>query len=461
MKPQKKIEPRKPAAANAGESTPQSKSARPHARRVAQAPIGDRREPVVSPKTPTLSEAKTPKTSPASARPGGGKPAPKVPPLLLEGDEPIPAPKSGPGQRYALGPTPPREHVGAAGEAGELPEAYGTRKLLLAARDPHWLYAHWDLTREQLREFNRASADGHLVLRVYLETVAGTPFSEVHVHPESKNWFIHVGRGGTKFVVELGYHARTDGRWTRISVSTPTLTPPDALSSDTTVHFATIPLEVPFEQLLGVVKSALSENVPLAEAILQLRAAGHPGLPGPKEIEAGQWTPAQERALAQLISMDLIRRVWIGSLEVTELVRRQLAAELASAAAAQFSLPAEQRQVGALGSVSSPFGGPERKKGFWFNVNAELVVYGATEPDATVTIGERSVKLRPDGSFSFRFALPDGEYDLPIAVVSTDQTDGRAAKLKFSRQTTYRGEVGVHRQDSRLRPPRVEHVGQP
>ena len=90
-------------------------------------------------------------------------------------------------------------------------------------------------------------------------------------------------------------------------------------------------------------KTALSENVPLAEAILQLRAAGHPGLPGPKEIEAGQWTPAQERALAQLISMDLIRRVWIGSLEVTELVRRQLAAELASAAAAQFSLPAEQR----------------------------------------------------------------------------------------------------------------------
>ena len=371
------------------------------------------------------------------------------------------AQKSGPGQRYALGPTPPGEHIGAREEPGELPEAYGTKKLLLAARDPQWLYAHWDFTRDQLREYNRASADGHLVLRVYIDSLAGEPFSEVHVHPESKNWFIHVGRGGTKFVVELGYRAKKDGRWRRISVSAPTLTPPDAMSPDTTVHFATIPLEVPFEQLLNVVKAALSENVPLAEAILQLRAAGYEGLPGPREIKTGHWTPAQERALGRLLSMDQVRRVWIGSLEVTELVRRQLAAELASAAAAQFSLPAEQRRVGALGSVSSPFGGLERKKGFWFNVNAELVIYGATEPDAAVTIGSRTVKLRPDGSFSFRFALPDGEFDLPIAAVSSDQIDARAAELKFSRRTAYQGEVGKHPTDARLKPPRIENVVQP
>ena len=43
--------------------------------------------------------------------------------------------------------------------------------------------------------------------------------------------------------------------------------------------------------------------------------------------------------------------------------------------------------AGALSSVSSPYGGLEQKKGFWFNVNAELIIYGATEPNATVTIG--------------------------------------------------------------------------
>jgi len=43
-----------------------------------------------------------------------------------------------------------------------------------------------------------------------------------------------------------------------------------------------------------------------------------------------------------------------------------------------------------------------------------LVIYGATDPTASVTIGERRIRLRPDGSFSYRFALPDGNYQLPI-----------------------------------------------
>ena len=36
-----------------------------------------------------------------------------------------------------------------------VPEAYGTQRLLLTARDPHWLYARWDLTRDQQRKYNR------------------------------------------------------------------------------------------------------------------------------------------------------------------------------------------------------------------------------------------------------------------------------------------------------------------
>ena len=67
----------------------------------------------------------------------------------------------------------------------------------------------------------------------------------------------------------------------------------------------------------------------------------------------------------------------------------------------------------------------EKAKGFWFNVNAELIIYGATEPDAKVTLGGHEIKLRPDGSFSYRFALPDGNYDLPAVAVSADG-DGRA-----------------------------------
>ncbi|HYT59440.1 MAG TPA: DUF4912 domain-containing protein [Haliangiales bacterium] len=453
MKPEKKTISVNRTASNAGEAA--AKTARPRVRRVTRAAAEKSDEPMAELKSETKSEDKPPKSIAASAT--SQRPL-KVPPILLEGDEPSALPVSGPGQRYALGPTPPPEHAGTTGESGDLPEAYGTKKLLLAARDPHWLYAHWDFTRAQLTEYNRRSADGHLVLRVYLETVADEPFAEVHVHPESRNWFVHVGRGGTRFVAELGYYAKADGRWARISVSPQTLTPPDVVSSDTTVHFASIPIEVPFEQLLAVVKTAINENVPLAEAILQLRAQGFKGLPGPQEIKAGSWTPDQERALAELVAMDKVRRVWIGSLEITELIRRRLFQEISSAAVPQFSLPGEERAVGGVASVSSPFGAMERQKGFWFNINAELIVYGATESGAQVTIGGRVVNLRPDGSFSFRFALPDGQHELPVVAVSADQTDARAAELKFSRHTEYRGEVGAHPQDPRLKPPRSESV---
>ncbi len=72
---------------------------------------------------------------------------------------------------------------------------------------------------------------------------------------------------------------------------------------------------------------------------------------------------------------------------------------------------------------------------------------------ASVTIGGRPVKLRPDGSFSYRFALPDGQYELPVTAVSHDGTEARHADLKFSRATEYVGDVGQHPQDPALKTP--------
>jgi len=440
MKPQKKTAPRKRASPRTHTPTQEGQTLGHRARQPSGTPAAKSAETIAKHKP----EQKSATRSAASAESAVAKQSLRVPPILLEGDEPSAHTAGGPGQRYALGPAPPQAPVGATGELSELPEAYGTEKLLLTARDPHWLYAHWDLTRAQLREYNRRSADGHLVLRVFIDNVAGEPFAEVHVNPESRNWFVHVGRGGAKFVAVLGYYAKSSARWTQLSVSAPTLTPPDSLSTDTSVHFATIPVDVPFEKLLAVIKAAVGERMPLAEALQHLRAEGHAELPNLAQISSARWTPEQERALAELISMDTVRRVWIGSLEITELIRRKLVEDISSMAVA---------------SVSSPFGGAERRNEFWFTVNAELVIYGATEPTAKVAIGGRDIRLRPDGSFSFRFALPDGHYVLPVTAVSADQSDGRAAELRFDRQTEYRGEVGAHPHDPKLQPPRAENVG--
>jgi hypothetical protein len=415
-------------------------------------------KPAKSPKAET--EAPKAKVKPVRKAPSLSKPVTKpaplnIPPMLLEGDAAAPPPVSGPGQRYALGPTPPGGHLGKTENLGELPESYGTQRLFLTARDPHWVYASWDLTREQQQKYNAQSTDGHLILRTYVNSVSEPPQAETHVHPESRHWFIHAGSGGTKYMAELGYRDHS-GKWNTISTSLATLTPPEALSDDTSVQFATIPPEVKFETLLEVITSAVGENVPLAEAVHQLRTHGHKALPPVSAPAPAHWTPAQARALAEVVSMDSVRRVWMGSLEITELIRRHLRREVSSLSAADLSAPA--RPDITVSSLSSPFGNAGPTKSFWFNLNAELILYGATEPDAKVTIGGRAIKLRPDGTFSYRFALPDGQYQLPVLAVSVEGDDGRAAELHFSRATEYRGDVGAHSQDAELKIPAAASV---
>jgi hypothetical protein len=292
---------------------------------------------------------------------------------------------------------------------------------------------------------NARSADGHLVLRIYANAIEGHPLYEIHVHPESRHWFAHVERAGNSYAAELGFYSSV-GRWTRVAASAMTITPPDAVSTDDEIEFATIPFEFPFMRLMELVKAAVLENVPLAQAIEELRRSGHPELP--RTPGNGHWTSQQEKALAKIVSIDPMRRVWMGSMEITELIRRRLAQEISSMGISSFG----------VSSFSSPLDGVEKRKGFWFNVNAELIIYGATEPDAKVTLGGHQIKLRPDGSFSYRFSLPDGKYDLPAVAVSADGTDGRAAELKFSRETQYLGDVGTHPQDPSLRPPVPESV---
>jgi hypothetical protein len=393
----------------------------------------------------------------------------EVPPILLEGDAPSTPPASGPGEKFSLGTTPPPQRF----SGGELPPSYGTKKLFLTARDPHWLYANWDLTPEQQKELNAASTDGHLILRIYAGKIEGHPAYEIHVHPESRHWFAHVERAGNSYAAELGYYSAL-GKWIRIAVSSGTLTPPDAASAEAEAEFATIPFEFPFAKLMQIIEEAVRDNLPLAVAIEELRRHGHPDLPrfsssglssvapapssqpGPERV----WTPEQERALARVINIDQTRRIWMGSLEITELIRRRVSQDTTSPMTAfGAGLPGAVPVPGGASSVTSPFGGQAQKpKGFWFSVNAELVIYGATEPDAKVTLGGHLIKLRPDGTFSFRFALPDGEYDLPAEALSADGTDGRAAELRFNRSTKYRGEVGAVPQDPSLKPPVADHL---
>jgi len=92
-------------------------------------------------------------------------------------------------------------------------------------------------------------------------------------------------------------------------------------------------------------------------------------------------------------------------------------------------------------AVSSGSGGAspirlKKERSFWFVMNCELIVYGATEPSAKVTLQGKEVKLRPDGTFTLRFALPDGKIVLDAVAKSADGIEERKITPVVERNTT-------------------------
>lgn len=76
------------------------------------------------------------------------------------------------------------------------------------------------------------------------------------------------------------------------------------------------------------------------------------------------------------------------------------------------------------GGWSSPIsfaaGRPTLVRGFWYRLEADLVIHGATEPKSIVKIQDRQVAVRKDGTFSLRLALPGGTQTVTIEVTSPD-----------------------------------------
>jgi hypothetical protein len=88
-----------------------------------------------------------------------------------------------------------------------------------------------------------------------------------------------------------------------------------------------------------------------------------------------------------------------------------------------------------MASMASPVKKELKRRKFWFMVDCELIVYGATEPNAKVSVSGKEVALRPDGTFTLRFALPDGRQVMPVKAVSSDKMEERTITPVVSRET--------------------------
>lgn len=90
--------------------------------------------------------------------------------------------------------------------------------------------------------------------------------------------------------------------------------------------------------------------------------------------------------------------------------------------------------VSSFGSEAAPPKRP-RERGFRLRVATELILYGATEPDARVTIRGKEIKLRGDGTFTARFALPDGKIEIPVTAVSGDEAEERTIETDVRKRS--------------------------
>ncbi len=53
-------------------------------------------------------------------------------------------------------------------------------------------------------------------------------------------------------------------------------------------------------------------------------------------------------------------------------------------------------------------------------------------------VGDRVVKLNPDGTFRFQVAFPDGDIRYPIMAIAADGEQTRSIQMEFHRETPTR-----------------------
>jgi len=329
----------------------------------------------------------------------------------------------------APAPKPPQD-LPAYEFLGYLPESYGSKKLFLVARDPHILFAYWDLSTIQYQEAARAAHDGKIFLEVYVPNEGRV--QQIHVWDSHKNWYLQVNRPDTDFIAQLGYY-RHDGGFEVIARSAEVHTPRDSLSPNTDARFVTIPFNIPFRELYDLIASQSQPGEELAETLARLQKNNF-DLPFQARVPR-DLTAKESDELLEYLGDEEVRRRMVGSFEITEILKKRFETMVSSG---QWSSSA-----GAwVTSLSSPFGASfGKERGFHMHVNAELIIYGGTSPDAKVRIDGQDISLTKDGTFSYHFVFPDGQFHIPIDATSADGVETRSALLSFLRVTELEGDV--------------------
>lgn len=254
----------------------------------------------------------------------------------------------------------------------------GKDRLVLMVRDPYWLHACWEVSRQSVERARAAMAEhwhtAQPTLRVLeVETGATTSTAErvvrdITVHGGVKNWYVDVKDPPKSYRVDLGYLA-ANGKFFVVSRSNIVSTPQPG-SSD-----------------------AIDENwSDIAENYEKIYAQSGGSTEG--EGVSGELQELFEERLRRPMGAPLVTRYGVGA----------------------------ERMLG-------------RMREFQFEVDAEMIIYGTTHPEAHVQMSGEPVKVREDGSFTVRMSMPDRRQVIPIVAASSDGIEQRTVVLAIERNT--------------------------
>ena len=303
---------------------------------------------------------------------------------------------------------------------GDLPGGYGESRIVLMPRDPQWAYAYWDIPGPHKEEMRRQGGV-RLAIRFYdvtdvdINSVAPHSLQQYECDEMAREWFLPIPVSDRDYIAEIGYVA-ADGRWLMMARSAPIHVPPVYPSDWVEDHFVTVNFD---DDLRGKTVMTL---VPPSKKAATVDAEGN---------------PIYDEIFAKAQSMEAQRIA--GSLfgSMHQVPEQAISSFVFPSGVGMWALPtASGINMSGVGfSASAP---PIRPRKFWLIADAELIVYGATEPDATVTIGSRKIDLKPDGTFRFQMSFQDGLIDYPIKAVAADGEQTRSIHMKFTRETPER-----------------------
>ncbi len=265
-------------------------------------------------------------------------------------------------------------------------------------RDPQWAYVFWSISTVD-RE--RAAAAGVQRLALRVADVTGLSLGASHPHAlqelvmpaNATEWYLPVPLSDRDYRVELGYRlGGGGGGWLALAVSSVARVPAEGPSPVVADLFVPFSLEGPIE-------------------VASHRAGGSGGV-------EHEW-------LYQLASAGSARSRRSGSemLHDHDFIQDQGGVLNASGAG-----------VWASGRNESG-SGLLRQRSFWLVADAELIVYGATEPSASLFIGEEQIPLQADGTFRVHVPFQDGEQLYPIRAITADGAQERSIRMEFQRRT--------------------------